>query len=69
MSVRAVVTWAVVDKDGDVVGAYTNRVSASRRADYLEASEGRIARQSPYTVVRCEGTWEVKDVVVRERSR
>jgi hypothetical protein len=55
MSDYAVVVWAVIDRDGEVVGAYTNRISAARRCDYLDADKERVGTFGPYGMVRCEG--------------
>jgi hypothetical protein len=54
-----VLIWAVVDAGGNVVGAYTNRVSAARRCDYLDSDE-RFKQFGPYAMVRCVGSFEVK---------
>ena len=34
-----VIIWAVIDRDGNVVGAYTNRLSAVKRVVYLDDKE------------------------------
>lgn len=42
--------WAVIDNEKEVIGAYTNRVSAARRVEYLNETMKRFA---PYDMVRC----------------
>ena len=54
---RQICVWAVVDREGEVVGAYMNRVSAARRCDYLDSrfEESKVKEFAPYTMVRCVG--------------
>lgn len=60
---REVAVWAVVDATGEIVGAYTNRLSAWRRVEYLDSwasQQPKAKGVAPFFVVRCVGMCDVK---------